>query len=271
MSVLETMRSRFDVSSLAALEASVKEQMEKGTYDLDVNLAVLQLYQLNPERARKDVVFFALARALMNVPNSDFMSAVCLVPEKTVRSPPSLSPWPHTRLQLSEEPVATLLALDNLFETAEYAAFWEAAERARAALGSIGGFFDAMRLRIAEVLLLVYRRLPRAYAQLSLHVDEAALAGLAAQRGWTLDGADLVLPEPPQAFSVKTAPAVDPLCPDRAPSSHFRAASLSRPCPLARARDDIIRDIRSKRLTRGAVRAPALTQSELSKILAVVH
>eukprot|EP00727_Mastigamoeba_balamuthi_P003656 m51a1_g13288 putative eukaryotic translation initiation factor 3 subunit k-like (209) ;mRNA; r:465-1172 len=199
MAFLDAMRERFDPAALPALEARVAEQSRGGAYSLDAALSLLQQYQLQPAAARRDLVFAVLARALMNVPAADFAACLCLLPERCA----------------AEEPVATLVALDGLFETAEYARFWEAAEAARAQLEGVSGFFEALRQRVADVLLTVYRRVPAGVAQTALHVGPEALAAMAAQRGWALEGDTLVFPEPPQALSVKAAPACDQLSPDQ--------------------------------------------------------
>jgi hypothetical protein len=69
-------------AAIAPAEAAV---MDPGApYDAQRGIRVLELYQFHPARARADVIFAVLCRALQALPSSDFTVCLALLPEKTV-------------------------------------------------------------------------------------------------------------------------------------------------------------------------------------------
>ncbi len=76
--------NRYNTDILPQLENYVQYQVEKGTYHLEANLAVLKFYQFHPEKANKFLIGSILIKALMNLPNTDFLMCSYLVPEKLV-------------------------------------------------------------------------------------------------------------------------------------------------------------------------------------------
>jgi translation initiation factor 3 subunit K len=76
--------NRFNLEILPQLENYVQYQVEKGTYHLEANLAVLKFYQFHPEKANRFVVGSILIKALMNLPNTDFLYCSYLISEKLV-------------------------------------------------------------------------------------------------------------------------------------------------------------------------------------------
>jgi translation initiation factor 3 subunit K len=76
--------NRYNVSILPELEKYVNEQVEKGSYDLDANMALLKLYQFYPEKLQKAIVAKVLCKALMNLPRNDFLLCTCVLTPSTV-------------------------------------------------------------------------------------------------------------------------------------------------------------------------------------------
>jgi hypothetical protein len=64
---------------LDILEEHVKNQCRNGTSDLEANLAVLKLYQFNPDLAKEEIIGLILIKALMNLPRNDFVICRCLL------------------------------------------------------------------------------------------------------------------------------------------------------------------------------------------------
>ncbi len=56
-------------------------QVAKGTYDRDANLALLRLYNFEPELVHVQTVANVLIMALMQLPESDFTLLLHLIPE----------------------------------------------------------------------------------------------------------------------------------------------------------------------------------------------
>merc|ERR1712087_1040243 len=75
-------QQRYNPDILPALEEYVTAQCADGTYDLDCNLAVLKLYQFHPERNNVMIVAKILAKALMKLPDTDYLLCSYLIPER---------------------------------------------------------------------------------------------------------------------------------------------------------------------------------------------
>ena len=72
---------RYNTENISILEAFVGQQVSEASYDLDANLALLKLYQFQPAKAKLDVVTKVLAKALMQLPGSDFQLCLYLLPD----------------------------------------------------------------------------------------------------------------------------------------------------------------------------------------------
>lgn len=79
--------SRYNPANLANLERYVEMQSRENTYDLEANLAVLKLYQFNPEKFNADITCQILLKALTNYPHTDFTLCKCLLLESVVSVP----------------------------------------------------------------------------------------------------------------------------------------------------------------------------------------
>jgi len=141
---------RYDVDILPQLEAYLEEQLDKATYDLEANLAILKLYLLNPSEAKVKVYEGILVKALLAFPATDFSLCMYQIPEKY-----------HAQLK---DPVK----LSQLLEMAKFKAFWKAAEEqvtaAKEAEGSeaVGlsrakKWQDAIRDFVCSVVTSTYR------------------------------------------------------------------------------------------------------------------
>lgn len=60
-------------------------QSRENAYDLEANLAVLKLYQFNPNSFNIEIVSQILLKALTNLPHTDFILCKCLLNEAQVR------------------------------------------------------------------------------------------------------------------------------------------------------------------------------------------
>lgn len=118
-----------DIEKIPALEASVEAQCAKGTYDLDENLLLLKLYQFFPEKANPAVVARVLVKALMQLPETDFLLCTYLIPERIA----------------SEAPVLPIVELSGRLETCQFQAFWEELAASRELVKAAPGFDDAIR------------------------------------------------------------------------------------------------------------------------------
>lgn len=76
---------RFNPEHLDTLEAMVRQSAgQSGVYDLNLNLAVLKLYQFNPSHINMDLIVRILLQSLTALPDNDFTLCLCLLTEQIV-------------------------------------------------------------------------------------------------------------------------------------------------------------------------------------------
>ncbi len=77
-------RNRYNPDNIPLLEEYVQYQIEEKKYNLDANLALLKLYQFNPNHFQTLVTAHILLKALTNLPHSDFLLCKCLIENSRV-------------------------------------------------------------------------------------------------------------------------------------------------------------------------------------------
>ena len=75
---------RYNPENRETLELYVELQARDNEYDLEANLAVLKLYQFNPEFYKTQVTALILLKALTNLPHTDFVLCKCLLAQEHV-------------------------------------------------------------------------------------------------------------------------------------------------------------------------------------------
>ena len=166
---------RYDPAILPELEAHVATDK----YDLEANLAVLKLYQFQPELLKAPVVCKILTKALMQLPATDFLACTYLVPERVLDDEAS--------------PVKSVVALAAQLEGCQFRAFWAALTPLRGELLSgLPGFDAAIRAFVLRTFEITYQSVPIAHLRESLGLPaggaDAELSKLVEPRGWTLAG-----------------------------------------------------------------------------------
>jgi len=172
--VLRGMKEKHNPKNLPILENSVDQQLADGSCCLEANLAVLNLYQFNPDSYNIVYVKKILLKALMSLPHPDFSLARCLLTEE----------------QQSHEGIARLTYLSELLETCHFEKFWTEVKRTDIVDTRIAvNFDDAIRSYIEQVLLCSYQNVAKEYAAAALDKNGAQLDQYLATRGWaTADG-----------------------------------------------------------------------------------
>ncbi|GFO13222.1 eukaryotic translation initiation factor 3 subunit k [Plakobranchus ocellatus] len=167
---------RYNPENLNTLERYVDMQANENTYDLEANLAVLKLYQFNPNLYQATVTAVILLKALTNLPHSDFILCKCMIE-------PS---------RLMEEPVSKVLTLAELLETANFNLFWTTLLKDPDLLiEGIVGFEDSIRKFVCHVVASTYSTIRKdKLRQLLGNVTEAQASQWVSKYGWTeqLDG-----------------------------------------------------------------------------------
>jgi len=165
---------RYDAAILPQLE----QHIDGEGYDLEANLACLKLYQFFPDLLKVPTVAKVLVKALMQLPQTDYLNCTYLVPERV----------------LDEEPVSHVVACAALLESCRFREFWSTLGQLREAglLDGTPGFEAAVRTFVLRTFEITYQTVPAAHLRESLGLGaDAELGALIEVRGWTLAG-DLV-------------------------------------------------------------------------------
>ncbi|KAJ3191696.1 hypothetical protein HK101_007490 [Irineochytrium annulatum] len=179
--IVETV-DRYNTDNLVALEEYVREQMHNNTIDRTANLAVLKLYQFNPDKTNVLVVTSILALALAALPDPDFNLCLCLLTEDV----------------LNEPAVARLIEMQHLLEHCRFERFWQMLEEDEAQGGDDEDRLDILRdypefdtrVRrfISSTLASSYQSISLPTLQRCLNLDGEDLADWISVIGATVNG-----------------------------------------------------------------------------------
>lgn len=136
---------RYNPNNLQILEDYIRDQSINNLYDLEANLAVLKLYQFNPQMTEKTIVVKILLKALTSLPNTDFILCKCLIDSSL----------------LEEEPLNVILNLHNLLETTKFEEFWKELSSKPRLLDGVNGFEDSIRRFICYVIRITYQTIEK--------------------------------------------------------------------------------------------------------------
>jgi translation initiation factor 3 subunit K len=157
---------RYAPETVEVLQEYVKEQLNKGEYSLDANLALLKLYLLYPESTNMEAIEGVLLKALMAFPATDFSLCMYLIPEKY-----------HAELK-------EVTDLATQLELAKFKSFWKMAEGVEK-LKKATGWESSVRLFIAGVISSTYRSVKAKQILDLLNLPESELDGMMKQQGWS--------------------------------------------------------------------------------------
>lgn len=172
--VMELLQShRYDPSILPRLEEFVNCQVTHNFCDPETNLAVLKLYQFHPETYNASTVSKILIKALMNLPTSDFLCSLYLIPE---------------RRQI-DEPIPVISRLARLLETGRFTDFWAASGSCAQLLASVPGSLEAVRDFMMDVVSRTYKTVDVPILADILNLDQDTVVATIKERGWrVVDG-----------------------------------------------------------------------------------
>nr|QBH73274.1 eukaryotic translation initiation factor 3 subunit K [Encarsia formosa] len=132
---------RYNPDNLMTLEKYVDIQVSENAYDLDANLAVLKLYQMNPQTFNKNVTCMILLKALTNLPHTDFVLCKCLLNERIMQ----------------DEDIHSILYLANLLEECQFAMVWQQVNNMYDLCNKINGFNDSIRKFVCHVVGITFQ------------------------------------------------------------------------------------------------------------------
>ncbi|KAF5374807.1 hypothetical protein D9758_000113 [Tetrapyrgos nigripes] len=188
---------RYNPSNVGILEDYLYHQIRSQEYDCLANLAILKLYQFNPDLYNPDVVINILIKALAATPAPDFNLCISLLDERPINA------------TLDEpDPLPSLLpilqGLHHLLYRCRFPAFWRAyrSEQLESLRDNYtiecAGFEDSIREVAIRAVKSTFTRIgtDRLGLYLDLNTPEALNAYIE-KLGWTLDSSGTVVNVPP--------------------------------------------------------------------------
>ncbi|KAF8649876.1 hypothetical protein AX16_005638 [Volvariella volvacea WC 439] len=183
---------RYNPSNVGILEDYLYHQIRSREYDCLANLAILKLYQFNPDLYNPDVVINILIKALTALPLPDFNLCVSLLDERPINA------------TLEEpDPLPVLLPilkeLHDLLYRCRFPAFWEIYRseqldtlRENYTIEFVG-FEDAIREVVIRAVKATFTRVGVDRLGSYLALSGQLLEEFVAQQSWTLDGSRSVV------------------------------------------------------------------------------
>ncbi|TRM65794.1 armadillo-type protein [Schizophyllum amplum] len=187
---------RYNPSNVGILEDYLYHQIRAQEYDCMANLAILKLYQFNPELYNPDVVVNVLIKALTAVPGPDFNLCISLLDERppiaTLDEPdplPSLLP--------------ALKGLHDFLYRCRFPAFWsvyrsEQSENLRDNYTvECVGFDDAIREVAIRAVKATFTKITKARLASYLDLPESDVDAYVEKLEWTTSGDVVNIPPNP--------------------------------------------------------------------------
>ena len=139
-------------------------------YDLEANLALLKLYQFNPQFFNVNVVVQVLLKALTNLPHSDYVSCKALLSQEN----------------LDLVPIKNIQQLADLLEMCQFKAFWKKVHIMSELVRCVAGFDDSIRKYVCHVISITYQNIQEeTLCELLGLVDENVVNQWIGKNGWS--------------------------------------------------------------------------------------
>ncbi|XP_043205516.1 eukaryotic translation initiation factor 3 subunit K-like [Amphibalanus amphitrite] len=177
---------RYNPNNVVMFEQYVDRQCQDNTYDLEANLALLKLYQFNPDSYNQEITQRILLKAITNLPHTDIILCKCLLASENMEKPE----------------IRVILRLSTLLELCQFQTFWEQIEDQQELISDITGFEDSVRRYVCHVLNITYQRIGKELVQSALNVTASELSAWVTKYGWSDEGETIFIRN--QDESVKT-------------------------------------------------------------------
>ncbi|KAJ1722266.1 hypothetical protein LPJ53_003308 [Coemansia erecta] len=149
-------------------------------HDLMANLALLKMYQFNPDLLDLDVVRRILAKALISPSTGDFNLCLYLLNDEVCK----------------DASVGKLLALRDSLERAQFTGFWKEMyggdDDEDSVVDGIAGFDNGLRRLIVGEITSTYQTIPAEAISAMVNLDAEAVARMAKENGWAVDDKGVV-------------------------------------------------------------------------------
>jgi len=178
--IIETVE-RYDTEKIPLLHEYIDEQLaNKVKYDSAANLAVLKLYQFNPDQINFKYISSILTKALTALPDPDFNLCLALL-----------------NLDICNDPtVSRLYDLQKALEQCRFKDFWTllADEETKKIVECCVGFEDSIRNFIALTIENTFVTISKEEIGTYLNLNGNDLDGYAKSRNWVLTDDVYTLP-----------------------------------------------------------------------------
>lgn len=188
---------RYNPHNAGLLEDYLYHQIREKEYDCLANLAILKLYQFNPDLYNPDVVINILIKALTAAPGCDFNLCVALLGERQNLPLPDGEPDPLPGA------LQTLTQLSTQLLACRFPAFWTFyRSEACAALRDnytveVVGFEDSVREVAVRGVTAAFKTITRKRLGSYLDLDDSDLDSYVESLGWESDTSTGVITIPP--------------------------------------------------------------------------
>ncbi|CAK5264772.1 unnamed protein product [Mycena citricolor] len=187
---------RYNPSNVGILEDYLYHQIRSQEYDCLANLAILKLYQFNPDLYNPDVVVNILLKALTASPLPDFNLCISLLDERPINA------------TLDEpDPLPTLLPalkqLHDLLYRCRFPAFWQVynsdeLETLRDNYTvEVSGFEDAVREVVIRAVKATFTSISTERLGSYLNLSGTDLAGFVSKKEWKVESDVVTIPPNP--------------------------------------------------------------------------
>uniref|UniRef100_A0A0K8TPW8 Eukaryotic translation initiation factor 3 subunit K n=1 Tax=Tabanus bromius TaxID=304241 RepID=A0A0K8TPW8_TABBR len=164
---------RYNPDHLKVMEEYVEEQAAENIYDLETNLAVLKLYQFNPNTLNLEITYTILLKALTNLPHTDFILAKCLLLPQ----------------QMEDKQIKNIIFLHHRLEQCDFGYFWNKVADCPDMFSHINGFYDSIRKFVCHVVGITFQSIPKEYlVRLLGDIDDHTLHQWMKRYGWKQQG-----------------------------------------------------------------------------------
>jgi len=188
---------RYNPQNVGILEDYLYHQIREREYDCLANLAILKLYQFNPDLYNPDVVINILIKALTAAPAPDFNLCLALLGERQNVPLPDGEPDPLQPL------LPHLIQLSSLLHTCRFPAFWktylseELAPLRENYTVECAGFDDSVRDVVVRSVQATFTNIGRDRFATYINLQHADFESYVSSLGWQLNPSTGVVSIPP--------------------------------------------------------------------------
>jgi len=187
---------RYNPSNVSILEDYLYHQIRSEEYDCLANVAILKLYQFNPDLYNPDVVINILIKALTASPLPDFNLCISLLDERPINATLD-EPDPLPAI------LPILRGLHDLLYRCRFPAFWQIYHskdletlRDNYTVECVG-FEDAVREVVIRAVTPAFTRISAERLSTYLALTGNNLQAYIRKLGWTIDSTTSVVSIPP--------------------------------------------------------------------------